>query len=86
MKKSLVAALALVTVLAAGGAMAQMQPGNDHRHQIRIGIHKIDEAYNHLASAGDDWAGHRGAAMQHLQEAKHELEVALQFEEQQMGH
>jgi hypothetical protein len=62
------------------------QPGNDHRKQIRIGIHKIEAAYDHLASAGDDWGGHRAAAMQNLQAAKHELEVALQFEEQQLHH
>ena len=60
------------------------QPGHDHRHQIEEGIHKIDHAYDHLAQAGDDWGGHREAAMQDLQNAKHELEAALAFENQHM--
>lgn len=62
------------------------QPGHDHRRQIIAGIHKIEAAYNHLAEAGDDWGGHREAAMHHLESAKHELEEALEFENQKMGH
>jgi hypothetical protein len=62
------------------------QPGGDHRRQIRIGINKIDAALNHLASAGDDWGGHRAAAMQNLQAAKQELVTAMEYEDQLLGH
>ena len=60
------------------------QPGHDHRRQIEEGIHKIDHAYDHLAQAGDDWGGHREAAMKDLQNAKRELEAALEFESKHM--
>jgi len=94
-KQTALYTVALVALSLASPAMAQtavpmqgqpmhVQPGNDHRREIAEGIHKIEHAYDHLAKAGDDWGGHRAAAMQDLENAKHELEVALQFENQQM--
>jgi Spy/CpxP family protein refolding chaperone len=65
--------------------MGMAQPGGDRRHQIYEGITKIDRAYQHLAIAGDDWGGHREAAMKDLMAAKQELQIALDFENQQLG-
>ena len=64
---------------------APIGPGGQHegRHpEIHKALHHLDEAKNELEHAAHDYEGHREQALQSIEQARAQLQAALQEQQQ----
>jgi len=53
---------------------------NEHHPHIRGAIHELQEARKELQTAAHDFGGHRVDALRSVDEAIHQLQLALQYD------
>jgi len=53
---------------------------NEHHPHIRGAIHELEEARKELQTAAHDFGGHRADALRSVDEAIHQLQLALQYD------
>lgn len=76
---SIASAAAVATLLTAGNSIAQAA-GRERHPNIRRAIDALRAARNDLEHADHDFGGHRAEAMQAIDRAIEQLEVAVRFD------
>ena len=68
-------------VAAASRSTAPAAAAQRERHpQIRAAMESLHQAHESLEHADHDFGGHRVAAMKHIEQAQHELELCLKYD------
>ena len=76
MKTRLTSLLAVFCLLL---ALTPPAPAAGRHPEIEDALHALDRAKDHLQHAAHDFGGHRVDAIRAIEEAKHQLEICLQY-------
>jgi hypothetical protein len=78
MKRRLMGSLALFGLLL---ALSPASPAAGEKHpQIRAAMKALENAKDHLEHAAHDFGGHRVEAIRAIDEARHQLDLCLQYD------
>ena len=62
-------------------ALSPTSPAGERHPQIREALNALQNARAHLQAASHDYQGHRADALRAVDEAIHQLQICMQFED-----
>ncbi|HXM23957.1 MAG TPA: hypothetical protein VN948_22060 [Terriglobales bacterium] len=77
MKNRIMSFCALLVLLL---ALSPASPAGERHPQIRAAINALENAKAHLQSAAHDFQGHRVDAIRAVDEAIHQLQICMRYE------
>jgi len=78
MRNRVVSFFALLVLLL---ALSPASPAGERHSQIQAALNALQDAKAHLQSAAHDFQGHRVDAIRAVDEAIHQLQICMQFED-----